>query len=49
MYLTVIDGQQKCECNRDERTDVSASTIRVRLAFSMVNFVLPSCPAIRPI
>lgn len=34
---------------RIERTDVSASTIRVRLAFSIVNFVLPSCPAIRPI
>lgn len=30
-------------------TYVSARMIRVRLAFSMVNFVLPSCPAIRPV
>ena len=29
-------------------TNVSARTIRVRLAFSIVNFVFPSCPAIRP-
>ena len=29
-------------------THVSARTIRVRLAFSMVNFVLPSWPAMRP-
>lgn len=29
-------------------TYVSARMIRVRLAFSMVNFVLPSWPAIRP-
>jgi hypothetical protein len=27
---------------------VSARTIRVRLAFSIVNFVLPSWPAMRP-
>ena len=27
---------------------MSARTIRVLLAFSMVNFVLPSWPAIRP-
>lgn len=31
-----------------ETTYVSARTMRVRLAFSMVNFVLPSCPAMRP-
>jgi hypothetical protein len=31
-----------------ERAYVSARTIRVRLAFSMVNFVLPSWPAMRP-
>ena len=29
-------------------TYVSASTIRVRLAFSIVNLVLPSWPAMRP-
>lgn len=26
----------------------SASTMRVRVAFSMVNLVLPLCPAMRP-
>lgn len=31
-----------------ETTYVSARTIRVLLAFSIVNFVLPSWPAIRP-
>lgn len=35
-----IDGKRQ--------TYVSARTIRVREEFSMVNLVLPSCPAIRP-
>jgi hypothetical protein len=39
-----------CEgANFPDDTHVSASTMRVREAFSIVNFVLPSCPAIRPI
>lgn len=32
-----------------DRTHVSARTIRVLLAFSIVNFVFPSWPAIRPV
>lgn len=32
-----------------QTTYVSARTILVRLAFSIVNLVFPSCPAIRPI
>jgi len=39
---------QKSEFDQGE-THVSASTMRVRDAFSIVNFVFPSCPAIRPI
>lgn len=45
---------QRQDCKKKERernrglTYVSARTMRVRLAFSIVNFVLPSCPAIRP-
>lgn len=33
---------------KGEETYVSARTIRVLEAFSIVNFVFPSCPAIRP-
>jgi hypothetical protein len=33
---------------RRQGTHVSANTMRVRLAFSIVNLVFPSCPAIRP-
>lgn len=40
-----IQGQTKVIA---DETHVSARTIRVRLVFSMVNLVLPSCPAIRP-
>lgn len=50
-----VSGSESCLHSRNmkgrgqEWTYLSFNTIRVRVAFSMVNLVLPSLPAIRPI
>lgn len=48
MYVAVRSA--RCSARQDQRdwAYVSASTIRVRLAFSIVNLTFPPSPAIRP-